>query len=186
MPIIHVRESSSMGRPKINLGECAVVGCGKSQHCKQMCQAHYTQTIRKKPIKEVKLPTEHCDNWKVCGSCKFWVVLEEFSPKSDRTALSSVCKRCATLRRHNITAREYDEMLFKQKGRCAACGDFPREGTRLAVDHDHACCPSSRDTCGNCIRGLLCERCNWTLGKVNDSVENLLKLIEYVERNCRR
>lgn len=73
-------------------------------------------------------------------------------------------------RRHEIKSRyglseaAYLAMLAAQEGVCAICGEPPREGeNRLGVDHDHACCPGQR-TCGGCVRGLLCNRCNTGLG----------------------
>jgi hypothetical protein len=67
-------------------------------------------------------------------------------------------------RTYNITADDYERMLIAQGGGCAICGRKPAKNQRLAVDHDHSCCPG-RGSCGNCIRGLLCTRCNHkTLG----------------------
>jgi hypothetical protein len=62
-----------------------------------------------------------------------------------------------------LTLEQYDEILEAQGGVCAICGAPPGE-KNLGVDHDHACCPSSRKTCGKCIRGLLCMNCNQELG----------------------
>jgi len=68
----------------------------------------------------------------------------------------------------------YEKTLEEQKGHCALCDAVPN-GRRLQVDHDHACCPTSRGgrrrTCGECVRGLLCENCNTDLGRL----ENWLK-----------
>jgi len=61
---------------------------------------------------------------------------------------------------YKMTLDEYDAILESQGGHCALCPKTPEEdGRRLSVDHDHACCPG-RETCGKCIRGLLCYICN--------------------------
>jgi hypothetical protein len=36
----------------------------------------------------------------------------------------------------------------------------------LCVDHDQACCPDEKRSCGNCIRGLLCLAGNTALGHI--------------------
>lgn len=72
-------------------------------------------------------------------------------------------------RRYGITPEEYDALLAEQGGGCAICDRTPEEnGRRLAIDHDHACCPDRRRTCGQCIRGLLCTPCNNRLGVIED------------------
>lgn len=63
--------------------------------------------------------------------------------------------------RYNLSGADYLKLLASQGGVCAICGIKPG-ARRLAVDHDHACCPGRR-SCGRCVRGLLCKRCNYYL-----------------------
>ncbi|MER5501394.1 endonuclease domain-containing protein [Streptomyces sp. NPDC002561] len=79
-----------------------------------------------------------------------------------------------------LSAAAYDDLLTSQDGRCAVCRSLP--GARaLSVDHDHTCCPDKR-SCGRCVRGLLCGRCNSGIGMFKDSPELLRTAIAYVER----
>jgi hypothetical protein len=48
------------------------------------------------------------------------------------------------------------------------------------VDHDHACCPGTR-SCGKCIRGMLCNRCNTGLGMFLDDPNRLRHAASYLE-----
>jgi hypothetical protein len=96
-----------------------------------------------------------------------------------------VCDRAATTRhraahpgydtqwRYGVS---YDDMLTAQDGHCAICPTTPEQnGKALAVDHDHECCPGRR-SCGKCVRGLLCDRCNRQL----PSVYMLCAMLEYL------
>ena len=84
-----------------------------------------------------------------------------------------------TMERHyGITSAEYDEILSHQNGVCAICSAPPsvldtRNGTlrKLHVDHNHLT--------GE-VRGILCQRCNTTLGNMHDDVGLLQKAIEYL------
>lgn len=62
-----------------------------------------------------------------------------------------------------ITAEDYYNLLAKQGGKCALCGEPPRDDKRLSVDHDHAT---------GKIRGLLCTSCNVGLGRYEEFSRN--------------
>jgi len=81
-------------------------------------------------------------------------------------------------RNFGIDRKQYNEILKSQNNGCAICGKFETSinantGTikKLAIDH----CHNSKK-----IRGLLCWRCNGTIGKVNDDIELLQKMINYL------
>ena len=78
---------------------------------------------------------------------------------------------------YGITLDEYNQMFAEQEGKCLICGRHQSEfKNALGVDHDHVT--------GE-IRGLLCTHCNNALGCVNDNIDLLYKLIEYLKINER-
>jgi hypothetical protein len=96
-----------------------------------------------------------------------------------------ITKRARNLRdRYHITIKEYTEIFEKQAENCAICGQ-PEKMTNhgklvpLAIDHNHSCCPG-KYSCGKCIRGLLCVRCNTALASWRDNIKTLEKAIEYI------
>lgn len=81
------------------------------------------------------------------------------------------------LRRFGLTVDQYNTMLELQHGKCAICrsgqnlhGDRP---IRMAVDHCH--------NTGR-VRGLLCNKCNTTLARLNDDVSLMRSFISYLEK----
>lgn len=86
-----------------------------------------------------------------------------------------------TYRRYKLTPEAYDAMLARQGGGCAICHTPPAPPERLVVDHDHACCPDRKMSCGRCVRGLLCSTCNLMIGYAQDSPERLLSAVAYLE-----
>lgn len=82
-------------------------------------------------------------------------------------------------RRYGLTKESYDALLAKQGGVCGLC---KQPLVKAHVDHDHSCCPTKAKCCGRCVRGIICERCNFGLGNFNDNVELLKLAIEYLEK----
>jgi hypothetical protein len=67
-------------------------------------------------------------------------------------------------RRHGLTPAEFAALSARQEDLCAICREpetSRKRGKlqRLSVDHDHACHPGVYG-CADCVRALLCERCN--------------------------
>ena len=91
-------------------------------------------------------------------------------------------------RTYSLTLESLIELYASQAGGCAICNKaLPNPGSEeaykfgMSIDHDHACCPSNQ-TCGKCIRGLLCRDCNLMVGHAKDSPETLKKAVEYIQR----
>jgi hypothetical protein len=140
-----------------------------------------------------------------CYSCKRTLPLEEFNRKSRaKSGRRGECRECQRADRirymaevdlDDLAARRREskyksrfkkslrevEAIFSAAGNaCEACGSLGDEASRLVLDHDHKCCPGEY-TCGECIRGVLCRRCNVALGSIGDSIDALRGLLTYME-----
>jgi hypothetical protein len=88
---------------------------------------------------------------------------------------------------YRMTEREYDALLEVQGHACAICSATTagaargRSNGRFSVDHDHACCPG-RQSCGKCVRGLLCRLCNTGIGSLKDDERTLRAAIQYLRK----
>ena len=89
--------------------------------------------------------------------------------------------RTANLRRYGLSVAEYDALLAELGGGCAMCGAPPTAARRLAIDHDHECCPPKR-ACHKCLRGLLCPDCNRAIGLLRDNPVVLRRAVTYLAR----
>ena len=136
-----------------------------------------------------------------CTSCGEVKSETEFSWRHKAEGLrQSRCKACFSKKmrssryemkkRNGITAEQYDKLYAQQKGLCYLCKK-PEKTTwhtgkliRLAVDHDHRCCPT-RPSCGECVRALLCTRCNRLVGTLEKSRSLVNLAIRYINSNIR-
>ena len=117
-------------------------------------------------------------NCKICGVCK-----KGFTPRSpSELYCSDKCKDWAASdkylkRTYGMSKYEYDE-LHNNNRKCEICGSVgfilnKDSKIKLVIDHCHHT---------NEIRGILCHNCNRALGLFKDSITNLKKAIEYLER----
>jgi hypothetical protein len=86
------------------------------------------------------------------------------------------------LRQYNVTPEQYTELLANQNGCCAVCKCDTPNGRfkKWHLDHDHSCCPG-KFSCGKCIRGLLCHKCNVGMGNLSDDYRLLRAAADYLE-----
>lgn len=70
------------------------------------------------------------------------------------------------LKRYGLTQAGFDRLLESQGHACAMCHEAFEDGQPIFIDHDHNCCESEKRSCGRCVRGLLCLRCNTALGYI--------------------
>lgn len=146
-------------------------------------------------------PPQNPAGVKSCSRCGLEKPLSEFNMKRD--AYRPECRGCQKedgkkyrvakkvadpdygKRKHyqlrfKLSLEAVEEIFASVDFRCESCGDH-RDDTynkSLVLDHDHACCPGEY-TCGKCIRGVLCTKCNMAFGFLNDSVQRAEQLADY-------
>lgn len=169
------------------------------------CAPHYRQKLAGKPftIPKIRRPrgsTSLRDEQgnKQCGRCLDWMPESDFRG-GQRTSdgLHGFCRNCertwsmqayyksggytpemGIFRKFKLRESQYQELLEGQGHACAACQESVEE--RLHVDHDHSCCSGST-TCGECTRGLLCRKCNLALGLLDDNLDRVMSLFNYLK-----
>jgi hypothetical protein len=75
------------------------------------------------------------------------------------------------LTRYGLTRELFDRLLEVQRHACAMCGKPFEDEQPIFIDHDHACCPDEKASCGKCVRGLLDLSCNTALGHIERRYE---------------
>ncbi len=117
---------------------------------------------------------------KQCSVCLTWQELREYGASPVQAdGLQPRCKGCVRFATYHVTPEHYAAMLEAQGGVCAVCRQVDSSGKELAVDHDHACCAVPR-SCGKCVRGLLCSRCNLGVGRFGDDPERIRAAATYL------
>ena len=86
------------------------------------------------------------------------------------------CKFCQKLFTYKLSFDWFSRVIQEQLGLCSICSTQLNDN--MCIDHNHACCQEEY-SCGNCIRGLLCNRCNIAVG-VHENSERLLQSYKYL------
>lgn len=181
---------------------CSVDGCSDSIRVKRdaLCHRHYLRywkygdplagpPLGPKRVKGTKFymsPNRERDTFgrKRCTACDEWLDPSLFKANNHMAdGLLSCCRRCYQDNDYNLSLGRRNQMLKEQNWKCATAACTQQVElygpNTYHVDHDHKCCPSI-GSCGECIRGLLCKRCNRLLGLAGDSAAMLLALADYL------
>lgn len=104
---------------------------------------------------------------------KHWSKLNEKERKLYREKYKNSIYNNHLKRNYGITFEDYNSMFNEQKGCCAICGTHQSElKQKLCVDHNHET--------GE-IRKLLCKKCNWVIGLVDENPQTLKIMIKYLQ-----
>ena len=169
------------GRSPVNCERCGHSFSPRSddhQNRCVRCRGRFSSDLAK--VREKSRTAPEGKRW--CRGCEKYRSAKFFSTTSAR------CKPCnkkyVTERRaqkvYSMGAGVYDQLYEAQGGRCAICQRATGASRSLSVDHDHRCCPG-KNSCGECVRGLLCGGCNYKiLGHLRDDVAALQRAIDYL------
>lgn len=151
-----------MGKQKKNAWVCEHVD---TNHCaKGLCERCYNKSRRE--IKRAQYMARHRR------------IKAELGPNFKKWNRERHLKH-----RYGITPDQWEWIFDRQHGRCVCGKKFEKEGKSNVphLDHNHKCCP--KKSCGKCVRGMLCFRCNSVLGFL-ESEPHLLPqfLVEYLKR----
>lgn len=133
--------------------------------CLKRCQDYYYNNIEKVRMRHKEYANTNKDLYR--AYTKKW-----HAANPEKVALAD---RRRTLRRYGLTPESYSALVLSQNNKCKICGqEFVgvRGRSSPAIDHCHKT---------GKIRGILCSKCNITLGGFNDSVEIMEKAVQYLK-----
>ena len=185
--------------------ECEFEGCIKPVLRRGLCEGHHAQRLRTGRLRPllVRVPLAgpclagNCDNErKGRGYCAmhYQQIMRGEEPRARGQlhpcpltwcsgGTSRKARACHShsvrLGQFNTTAAVLNAMFEDQGGACAVCRTPSSGWSDWHIDHDHACC-EGYGSCGECVRGLLCGRCNLLLGHAKDDPQLLADAAIYL------
>ena len=107
-----------------------------------------------------------------CKPCHLNIVSKYQKKNKKKIAIKD--RRIKIKNKYGMSLEDYDRMVNKQKGKCKICfgSNIENKNSKnLYIDHCHIT---------GIVRGLLCHRCNVTLGRIKDSKDWLESAIKYL------
>lgn len=165
--------------------ECLVPECDQPVfiHKRQLCKFHYHAAYRAGKFGGERVErlwhriSEVAGEVATCSTCGPGSVVV---PRRGRSACLAGERANSLKSRHGMTVAEVRARLDAVDWRCGICADDLRD-QRRAIDHDHTCCPGAQ-SCGLCVRGILCTRCNVGIGMLKDDVDIVRAAVAYLEK----
>lgn len=176
-------------KPRQNSGKCIEDGCNDENRIRGRCLYHDRRhrTLKVNPdaqrrrSKEEILHRDELGN-KKCTRCgKFHPEAHFRKTPNSPDGLKNYCNTCESISQRNKKFNvDILSILEDQSWSCGACGcDIGIHSS--VVDHFHGCCNGDY-SCGICVRALLCQRCNITLGMSGEDSNRLRKLANYSDK----
>jgi len=157
--------------------------CGKETGGGRMCQAclGYAKQLRQKKISEGRC--QWCGKPVALGKTLCQSCIDKQNDKIRLKRVTGECTQCSRpaapghktclvccqkrrVWKYGISLKQYALILAMQDSKCQLCGG---ELDEINIDHDHRCC-TRKPACGQCIRGILCRKCNLLLVAWGDSM----------------
>lgn len=184
--------------------QCSVSDCGKEVHAKSFCHNHYRESRRRalgskprakrpKTCAAYKCTRKHYSlNYCAAHYARYKAggTINETKPikvliYNQEGCLVPFCDKphhsSGLCRSHDTTKRTYslstEKIVSMLSSSCEVCGS--RE--QLTIDHNHSCC-NARFSCGKCVRGVLCQHCNRSMGQAKDNPTILRMLADYIDK----
>jgi recombination endonuclease VII len=105
---------------------------------------------------------------------------EAYKEKFGMAAYSAYIRARNLWNNYRLSPESFQIKWEDQSGLCP-CGRSFAEW-KPQIDHNHGCCPGVK-SCGKCVRGLLCYRCNTVLGLLEEDPRLLSAyLLAYLEK----
>jgi hypothetical protein len=109
--------------------------------------------------------------YKVCNNCKIRKPVQDFY--KDRDGHSINCKICKD--KINKITKNLHKTAPQRPHACECCGKV--SDSPLVLDHDHET---------GKFRGWICIKCNLGLGRLGDTIESLMRAVEYLKKSASR
>lgn len=142
------------------------------------CRACSAVRCRERRAANKLLPRDRAGDTKRCERCRAVFPASSFSRDAGSTdGLYRYCRPCnvihARAHKYGLTKDRVQEMLWQTH--CEACGKCLPSNSDKHIDHRHS---------DGAVRGILCDRCNTTLGKCEENPAIFMALCDYLARTA--